>query len=258
MKRQNEAELAELLGNNVSAHKRYGEWFDHAWAYFGDACACRAAERLSMNTTDAERQIKEIEFGIGEGSRFGGWIRLLESDRLVRVVVEWPPDPRLGIPVPPHSIEVARSYFASTEQIKEWFDEVCAVFYNYWMRVMVVETEQHLRDCAYWVLGALKLAPISLDDVIEAHRKASVDNIKYRLGKPVGRGQRSKWSKPELNTAIHDVVVRKPYSSWEDISKVLAQKYPDKAPKSGESLRQLARTHQITLRTVRKIARNVK
>ncbi len=47
MKRQNEAELAELLGNNVSAHQRYGEWFDHAWAYFGDACAyCQGMARV--------------------------------------------------------------------------------------------------------------------------------------------------------------------------------------------------------------------
>ncbi len=204
-----------------------------------------------MDTTDAERQIKEIEFGINKESYFGGWIRLLENSNTVRIIVEWPFDPTLGMPIPPHSIEVARSYFASTEQIKEWFDEVGAVFYNYWIRVMVVETEQHLRDCAYWVLGELKLAPISLDDVIEAHRKASVDNIKYRLGKPVGSGHRSKWSKPELVAALHEVLRQKPALSWNGLNDELTQKYPGRALKNGESLRVLASAHQITMRTLK-------
>lgn len=48
MRRQTEAELAELLGPNQNAHRRYGEWFDFAWGYFGDACAyCQGMGRVS-------------------------------------------------------------------------------------------------------------------------------------------------------------------------------------------------------------------
>jgi hypothetical protein len=44
--RQTEAELAELLGENKNAHRRYGEWYDFAWAHFGDACAyCQGMAR---------------------------------------------------------------------------------------------------------------------------------------------------------------------------------------------------------------------
>ena len=42
-----EADLAELLGPNRSAYRRYGEWFDYTWGYFGDTCAyCQGMARV--------------------------------------------------------------------------------------------------------------------------------------------------------------------------------------------------------------------
>jgi hypothetical protein len=49
--KQNEAELAELMGSNKNALRLYGEWFDLAWQRFSNACAyCQGLGRVTSAT----------------------------------------------------------------------------------------------------------------------------------------------------------------------------------------------------------------
>jgi len=205
------------------------------------------------------RLIWEREFGVGPESFFGGTLRFFETDELIKIQCNWPfSDPGLGVPIPPFFFDVPRSYFNTPEQLQDWIEQVEGTFKAYWIRVLVVETEQHLRDCAYWTLGTLKIAPVSLSDLLEEHRKASLANVRYRLGLPVGRGRRSKWTKAELRAELVKMVEKVRGLSWEGMHDELKRKYPERAPKNAKSLRMLASSHGLTLRTLKETARKRK
>jgi len=206
-----------------------------------------------------ERLIHKREFGVGPKSSFGGTLRFFETDEFIRIECQWPlADPAFDVPIPPYIIDVPRSYFTTSEQLQDWIEHVEGTFRAFWIRVMVVETNQHLRDCAYWTLGELKIAPVNFSDILEEHRKASLENVRYRLGLPVGRGHRSKWRKPELTAALFEIVRKKPALSWKEINEELESKYPGRAPKNGETLRVLASSHGLTLRFLKAQARKTK
>lgn len=204
--------------------------------------------------TTTKRLVKEWDFGEPNGV-FGGWVHVYEVGELLRVEISYPPSIPASDREPafqPPTLEISRSHFSTDEELEIWLAALHGHFDASWKRVMAVEVAIHLQDCTHLALGDLNLVPLDLRTIADSHSKASLDNLKLRLGLPVGAGHRSVWTKAELTAAIYRILEEKKQTwTWDTINRAIAQKYPGREQKSGESLRVLASRHKISLRVLK-------
>ncbi len=92
---------------------------------------------------------------------------------------------------------------------------------------------------------------ITFRDLFDLFKKGVGKEMHELLNLPK-RGHSTKWTKAELLPRVQSLVSQNPSISWEEINEDLKRTDPERAPKNGESLRQLARGMKILLRKVRR------
>jgi hypothetical protein len=160
-----------------------------------------------------------------------------------------------GNPIPQAPVLVPRAWFADEQQASEWAEKTVKTFEDYWSKVMEFETNRHFTNVGNFILRKMGIlgAP-SIEELIQDQVKTQESILRGRFNLPVGRGNFSKWTEYDLRVAIEKILTNKPAWTWVDINEELRRLHADKAPASGEALRQLARRFGLKLRAIKREA----
>lgn len=186
------------------------------------------------------RDVKlELE-GRFEVAMYGGWVFVVFF---------------YGIPETAIETRVPLDRFESEDEARAWALETADGFAQNWGQMMGFETARHFNNIGRFTLYKMGRSPFtSLEEVIAAQVKQLERNLREWFHLPTGRGHPSKWKAHELAAALVEMLAAHPAYTWNELSEELKRADPERAPASGEALRQLARRFGLGLRPLKRDA----
>ena len=138
------------------------------------------------------------------------------------------------------------SLFADQKQAWEWINATHTSFKSKLWDFLTCEAARLQSDIANQKLDALGIEEIDMRDIVEQHASKTEAHLREIL-KLQGIGNFSAWTRIDLLRAVRAALAKIPKSerNYDATTARLKEWFPDKAPASGESLRQLLRRHKI-------------
>jgi hypothetical protein len=138
------------------------------------------------------------------------------------------------------------SLFADRQQAQEWINATHTSFKSKLWDFLTQEAARLQSDIANQKLVALGIEEIDMRDIVEQHASKTEAHLREIL-KLQGMGNFSAWTRIDLLRAVRASLAKIPKSerNYDAVTARLKEWFPDTAPASGESLRQLLRRHKI-------------
>lgn len=159
-----------------------------------------------------------------------------------------------GSDEPHEMIQVPLALFESEEQAEQWGLETVEMFKQNWHPAMAFEMARHFNNIGRYHLYEMGRSPYSsIERVITEQVRQTEKNLRQWLhARPTKRGNFSKWNDRELYAYLVSLLTRHPGYTWKELHAALKESNPDRAPKSPDALRQLARRNGLALRNLKK------
>jgi hypothetical protein len=149
--------------------------------------------------------------------------------------------------------EIPASLFVDEQQQEAWAATIDRAFQEILVEATLDEAMSTLSDIIHFYLNYFRIESIDMKEVLREHTRAAEARLKERLDLR-GPGRRSEWTRLDLTNAVSEALKELPKKreqTYNHIARVLKEKYPDKAPESGDSLRKTLKRFEINLKELK-------
>ena len=149
------------------------------------------------------------------------------------------------------------SLFRDNQQIMDWFSVVMSSFRVRAWDFLAHEAIRFQNDIANLYLDTHKIEEIDMRDIVKKHAKETEKGLHDAL-RLQGLGNFSAWTRLDLLRVVRAAFSKLPTNerNYDAVAAWMKTYYPDTAPSSGESLRQLVRHHKIDWKDLKAERRN--
>ena len=153
--------------------------------------------------------------------------------------------------------ELDVSLFQDNQQIMDWFSVVMSSFRVRAWNFLAHEAIRFQSDIANQYLDSLKIEEIDMRDIVKKHAKETEKGLHSAL-RLQGLGNFSAWTRLDLLRVVRAAFSKLSTNerNYDAVAAWMKTYYPDTAPGSGESLRQLVRRHKIDWKALKAERRN--
>ncbi len=137
---------------------------------------------------------------------------------------------------------------------RAWANRFREIFNNVFQDSVVQALKLSFHDAMGLALIEHGLAPFGKKEILRDHLGIVDKTLRARFGLAPGRP--AQWTATELARAISEAISSLPPArrTYDKVTEKLQEKFPDKAPKTGESLRKTVRLLGIDWKQAKKIA----
>ena len=136
--------------------------------------------------------------------------------------------------------EIPANLFADEEELQKFTRAVHQAFVGSVLDAMLHEAELQLNDMVHFTLNHMGLDSIDMREQVKAHTRETTARVKRQLGVQA-TGPQAQWSNRALSRAVAQALrtLRKNEQTYANVTRILKEKYPDKAPETPEALRKM-------------------
>jgi hypothetical protein len=152
-----------------------------------------------------------------------------------------------------------RRRFSSTEERDKWIGATMHTFKQYISDAMMQEGRQHLTDSGNYHLAKTGIDPDPVDQrkLEEIHFGETGNRLMHYfhdLDYPHVPRPRARWTQAEIDRAVRLVFssLKNEARTYERVAEILLEKYPDKAPTTGDALRKLLERLEINWKELKR------
>jgi hypothetical protein len=190
------------------------------------------------------------------GVKLSGNIHVTKSGDTVEVIIFPFVDESLR---PTIKASIPASVFKNDDQLRAWGTALSRRYKEIFAQTMFLECLPLLIEVGNQALITQGIVPLSLQNIVKARAEISADAARYRLGiKKTGRP--GKWSTLSLTRAISQAFRALPPAkqNYDGVNIELQKHFPEKAPASGEALRQQVLRLKISWSELKRAAKSRK
>ncbi len=136
--------------------------------------------------------------------------------------------------------EIPANLFANEEEVEKFALNVHRTFVASVLDAMLHEAELQLNDIVHFILSHMGLDSIDMREQVKRHARGTADRVKRQLEVQVA-GPQAQWSNRALWRAVAQALktLQKNEQTYANVTRILKEKYPDKAPETPEALRKM-------------------
>ncbi|HEV7378024.1 MAG TPA: hypothetical protein VGN95_25310 [Pyrinomonadaceae bacterium] len=144
--------------------------------------------------------------------------------------------------------------FETQEKANAWYNRTVDIFSAHVSMALTAALRLLIMDAGRLALYEAKLMPYGLKAILRDHLSFEELIVRDRWKMETGRPR--KWAATDLTTVISEAMnnLKKAKRTYPGVAEYLQKKYPERAPKNGESLRKMVRDLEIPWMELKKEA----
>ncbi len=149
-------------------------------------------------------------------------------------------------------MKIPAAIFKNEEELRTWFHTSFHTFSTSVIHTILHEALLRFGDVANGTLDTQNIEPSDRKELVNNHVRETTKRVREEL-KISEHGHYSPWTKYKLTNAVRRSLRALPKSerTYDNVANLLKDSHGDKAPASGESLRQLMRRFEVDWKTLK-------